>query len=1124
MFGNNHGDASIEDLKFEGATGAPPDFSAFEGVGESTAQNLRSEFDSPVELQDASLDDLTSVRGIGESRARTIKSRVGGDLHDRSPGGSVEAGGLMDAMDDTREAAAQIVQDAADSFEQVVELGEQVGDRRERRRDLDGTVPFAGADEETVRDVAQVADVFSTGTQDPYDPDAEPPNLPFDEQDRELAAEVKVAAWDVLQEQHGYDFEEAREVTSASPGDVDPGIVADLLNGNGNTDNGSSERTAPTLVDDRAQQDTLDVGESAARTARRDDRDSSVAGSGEFEDTRSIGSDPGGITSQTTLQPAEEQVGDGQIDLTGEAATVESGGEWQNGDGDGNGGEVEADIPNDVSNLERRAFLEGLDDVIEPGETELFEPSLRQIEVAGESGVVAGPSREDAIVVHESGGEVRTRGDYADENVVEFTSVVETEYGDKIALDSPYEAKEDIKSLDWEETHREWDPSRNAWLVDAEAAPSVADELRREGWSIAVPAMSNVTSRVADVTQVQLVDTENRYSSGEDRVFVEDETQNVAETAVRWAENRDVLGERVDDDLIDAVKTGELSEEDAAVVEAALREYAIDQQDRADAGEHSIMGGPDSAKDWAEWAREAADDIDVTGDDAELVRNVRELREAEREPIPATERDPSVDLMRRASSADVSLAPDEALGGVGTESIVGQTGPNWEAADAPPEDELDELAGRDMERIRREEAAEAAGSLDTGTGSDGGAPSVAEFTLTAEAAGAALQAARHAERRSEDLDRETLRAVRGNVADARDDGGTVLLTDEQADALSDAVADFGVELSPAQRPDGLDELEDIAFGIDTDDGTPSTGSETGTDTGPGPSREKIEFGGIDDAREFREQYGEVLHQDDVPQSKTVTVRADADDAVLDRGREDALISHADETEGTYGMERLTGSERDSLEKQHDTWDWQQYGFEAMRAKAALAAQGVTGSDWLDYYEPGEDWSSSLDKLDESKQSAARGGGQTAVEGMRHDSREEEMTRGDIARVIDKARGRQEQHAIEGAKEGYDEAIEALRDVHGWSEAEISKLRGLVESADTTYTRADVVEIEKFERSQTSGRMVPTPPNQARVPPGKRSPTTGRFVPPAEQREDPGIARNRETGKFVPEDRGSGGGR
>lgn len=79
-----------------------------------------------------------------------------------------------------------------------------------------------------------------------------------------------------------------------------------------------------------------------------------------------------------------------------------------------------------------------------------------------------------------------------DEDAVVVTDLADTRYGKKAVLDSPYEAKDALKSLDWDDTHRSWDDSRDAWTVDATALSTVADTLADEGWPLRAPAMNPV--------------------------------------------------------------------------------------------------------------------------------------------------------------------------------------------------------------------------------------------------------------------------------------------------------------------------------------------------------------------------------------------------------------------------------------------------------------------------------------------------------------------------------------------------------------------------------------------------------------------------------------------------------
>lgn len=482
----------------------------------------------------------------------------------------------------------------------------------------------------------------------------------------------------------------------------------------------------------------------------------------------------------------------------------------------------------------------------------------------------------------------------------------------------------------------------------------------------------------------------------------------------------------------------------------------------------------------------------------------RDLFPGHSQPLPDAERDPGTDLMRTAATRDVSITPGEAQHDVGlaTRDVNGRK----RGVDlAEPSD-----VRQREEAIIADHLAKTASEVEQKRNK----PAVAEIAVDDELVDVGLQAARFGERRAEGLDSRTLRTVRAQFAEGRD-SGAVTLTRSQYEELSDAIAEFGMETSPAQRPERLDDLESTVFTIG-EDTAQSGGSGTGTlESTPTTPVEQVEFGSIDDARAFRDQHDGVIADADVPQAKTVTIDA-SDSEIVDRAQEQALVSFADERSETAEMEPLSDGEIANLRASHDTFSWQQHGFQAMRAKAALQSRGAAGTDWMDYFDPGEDWTSSLEKLEEGKQRAARGGGRTALEhGMRTDSPDEELSRGQIARRIEAARGRGERHAIEGAREGHKGALEALQTDFGWSSAEAKRLQEMVEDPSTPFTSADVKRIESFERSATSGQMVAVPTRRTPHPPGHRSRTSGRFSPPAKRRMPPGIVRSRRTGRFRP---------
>lgn len=84
-----------------------------------------------------------------------------------------------------------------------------------------------------------------------------------------------------------------------------------------------------------------------------------------------------------------------------------------------------------------------------------------------------------------------------EDNIVSSVTIkatAETEHGAKAVIESDYEAKDDIKDLDWDETHRDWcgshemsgDVTSGAWLVDLEAVEDVVDHLVERGHQVSL--------------------------------------------------------------------------------------------------------------------------------------------------------------------------------------------------------------------------------------------------------------------------------------------------------------------------------------------------------------------------------------------------------------------------------------------------------------------------------------------------------------------------------------------------------------------------------------------------------------------------------------------------------------
>ena len=86
-------------------------------------------------------------------------------------------------------------------------------------------------------------------------------------------------------------------------------------------------------------------------------------------------------------------------------------------------------------------------------------------------------------------------------------------------------------------------------------------------------------------------DTPVEEFSDTDTIVLTGETQDLSTTALRWGENRAVVREQVDEELLEKVEAGEeLTEDEAARVEVALRAFAQHKNGLADDGTRTIMG------------------------------------------------------------------------------------------------------------------------------------------------------------------------------------------------------------------------------------------------------------------------------------------------------------------------------------------------------------------------------------------------------------------------------------------------------------------------------------------------------------------------------------------------------
>lgn len=89
----------------------------------------------------------------------------------------------------------------------------------------------------------------------------------------------------------------------------------------------------------------------------------------------------------------------------------------------------------------------------------LFERGLNSDEINSERG-----EKDDADIVVEYGKD--------------------SQFGRKFVLESPFKAKDDIKGLDWDQFHPNWNGDN--WEIDADALWAFIDEMTMQGWSVCV--------------------------------------------------------------------------------------------------------------------------------------------------------------------------------------------------------------------------------------------------------------------------------------------------------------------------------------------------------------------------------------------------------------------------------------------------------------------------------------------------------------------------------------------------------------------------------------------------------------------------------------------------------------
>lgn len=217
----------IRNKQFKQATGSAPNFRAIDGVGPKTAEKVKGTIiegegrvQAPTDVQDLTDDELADKAGISKTRARKVIKGAGGnpDRKPRGTSGSVEAGNIANALDERTASAGEVVSERRDVFEGVVEVGEEVPDRRQRKRGEFG--PLDDEDPDRVRELGRAAETFRRATNDPIDPTEDRDTFGFDDVEtaREKAARVSLTAQRKIEQEEGVDFgESTSQIESGQP-------------------------------------------------------------------------------------------------------------------------------------------------------------------------------------------------------------------------------------------------------------------------------------------------------------------------------------------------------------------------------------------------------------------------------------------------------------------------------------------------------------------------------------------------------------------------------------------------------------------------------------------------------------------------------------------------------------------------------------------------------------------------------------------------------------------------------------------------------------------------------------------------------------------------------------------
>ncbi|THE66747.1 hypothetical protein D8Y22_01085 [Salinadaptatus halalkaliphilus] len=270
------------------------------------------------------------------------------------------------------------------------------------------------------------------------------------------------------------------------------------------------------------------------------------------------------------------------------------------------------------------------------------------------------------------------------------------------------------------------------------------------------------------------------------------------------------------------------------------------------------------------------------------------------------------------------------------------------------------------------------------------------------------------------------------------------------------------------------------------------------------------FHSLDGANAARDRYPDAIDHSGTRREKTVRIRGDAPDDVIDAIAIKAAESRAHRAD-QFGQAELTRSERSQLE---DRPDWNgRLLFHAQSAKAVLQGNGV--DDWLAYYDP----QLTVDEHRSVAEQARRDERGARMDEHAREGAFDAMAAGAVGAPVQQ-RERAADEVIELCMELSDEHDpDVFRAILAGEDPDVSSTR--VRRAQETIADIRAEYGHEFveraaEECHRERRPAPEPLDPVQF---ERDARTGWFTPPNPQPDPaPGVDRSADTGLFVTQDR------